>query len=662
QTAWSPDKNGGALGADNPTFHASIGWDWIPTIRGRNIGIWNDVYLSSSGPVTVENPFVRTDLPLPDTTSADVSVEVTLVNHDTSRVDGLLCGTFGDVSFSTPVSLRRSETKKIVLDPYTHAALRLKNPALWWPNGYGAQNLYDVKLWFETADQTISDVASFHIGVREMAYSELGDALKIWVNGRRFIGRGGNWGFPEANLGYRGREYDVAVRYHKDMNFTMIRNWVGQTGDEEFFDTCDRHGIMVWQDFWLANPVDGPNPDDDGMFLDNVNDFILRIRHHPSVGLYCGRNEGDPPPAIDDGIRDAVLKLHPGLHYISNSAFGVVSGGGPYRAQPIASYFRQRATPKFHSEMGMPNIVTYDSYQLMIPDSVTWPQGRMWGLHDFCLEGAQGGSSFIEQMKDLFGPIDDLKEWLSLAQWVNYQGYRAMFEAQSKYRMGLLLWMSHPAWPSFVWQTYDYYFEPTAAYFGCKKASEPLHIQWNAYSDSIEVVNYHARDAVNLTATAQLINLDGAVQWEQGITLSCPEDQTVRCFPLDYPDNLSTVYFIRLTLFQDEQLVSENFYWRGSLQAVRRLPRIDLTHSTAVAKSGDKWLIRTELENRSQHPALMIRLKVVDEGGDRLLPVIYSDNYVSLLPGEKRSISMQIADADTHGKKPTVFIEGLNIR
>jgi hypothetical protein len=667
QTALSPDKNGGALGADNPTYHASVGWDWIPTIRGRNIGIWNDVFLSTSGAVTVENPFVSIDLPLPDTSFADVHMEVTVVNHDTIQVKGRLHGTFGSIAFATPVTLRPSETKLIKLNPYTHPALRLKNPKLWWPNGYGKQDLYDVNLWFEADDHVISDVKSFKAGVREMAYSELDDILKIWINGRRFIGRGGNWGFPESNLSYRDREYDIAVRYHKDMNFTIIRNWVGQTGDDAFYEACDRHGIMVWQDFWLANPVDGPNPNDNEMFLANAKDFVLRIRNHPSIALYCGRNEGNPPPVIDDGIREIIPKLHPGLHYISNSAFGVVSGGGPYRAQPLKFYFERRATPKFHSEMGMPNIVPYESYRLMIPDSAAWPQGRMWGVHDFCLEGAQGGSSFIEQMNSSFGPINNVKDWLSLAQWVNYQGYRVMFEAQSKHRMGLLLWMSHPAWPSFVWQTYDYYFEPTAAYFGCKKASEPLHIQWNVLSDSIEVVNYNSLLGANLTAKAELINLEGVVQWQKEISLNCPIDNTVRCFPLEYPDNLSAVYFIRLKLFHSDNVISENLYWRGSeegtLKAVRSLPKVALQTTTKVNKKGDRWLLTTDLKNTSTQPVLMVRLKVVREkSGDRILPALYSDNYLFLFPGDRCMVTIEVADADTRGEKPDVIIEGLNVR
>ena len=174
-------------------------------------------------------------------------------------------------------------------------SVRFENPRLWWPTGYGEPHLYPVELSFEVSGGNISDVKTFQAGLRQMTYSEDGGALKIYINGGSLVPKGGNWGFSESMLRYRAREFDAAVRYHRDMNFTMIRNWVAQIGQDEFFEACDRHGIVVWQDFWLANPWDGPDPSDDEMFMLNARDFILRIRHHPSIGLYCGRNEGMPP-------------------------------------------------------------------------------------------------------------------------------------------------------------------------------------------------------------------------------------------------------------------------------------------------------------------------------------------------------------------------------
>jgi len=665
KTALNADKNGGVLGGDNPTYHASIGWDWIPTIRGRNIGIWNDVHLDATGNVTVDDPFISARLNLPDTTEAGITMEVTLSNHSEMTVSGTLESKFGKIAVQKDVSVGPGAQLNVKFAPADYPALSISNPELWWPNGYGRQILHKVEISFK-ADGEISDSKSFMSGIREMTYTEEDGILNLYVNGRRFIGHGGNWGFPESNLEYRGREYDAAVAYHADMNFTMIRNWVGQTGDDEFYEACDRHGIMVWQDFWLANPADGPDPYDPELFMDNAENMVRRIRNHPSIGLYCGRNEGNPPEVLDTALRSMIPQLHPGIHYISNSSMGVVSGGGPYNALPVRDYFLLYGFNKFHSERGMPNVMNYESLVEMLPESSLWPQNSLWGIHDYCLESAQRAASFNQMIDKAFGMPDNAKRFTELAQWINYNGYRGMFEGRSMYRQGLLLWMSHPAWPSMVWQTYDYYFDPTAAYFGCKKACEPLHIQWNPVYDTIEVVNLYAGDRKGLKAKAQLLNMDGSVFWEKETLVDCREDETVNCFRLEFPDRLTSVHFIRLSLREGDKVVSENFYWRGvedgNYQALNKLPHVKLEDATIVKRSGEDWIITTTLINSTDTPALMVRLKVVGkQSGKRILPVFFSDNYVSLMPGEKKLITMKFKNCDTRGEKPAIEISGFNL-
>jgi Glycosyl hydrolase 2 galactose-binding domain-like/Exo-beta-D-glucosaminidase Ig-fold domain/Glycosyl hydrolases family 2/NedA-like, galactose-binding domain len=658
-------KNGGALGADNPTYHASIGWDWISTIRGRNTGIWDNVFLTRSGPVTIENPFVTTVLPLPDTSRADVNISLDLINHDARPVTGTLRVGFGDLQLEQHVTVDGLATKSVTLSPSTHPQLRIQNPALWWPVGYGEPKLHNIRLSFERAGG-VSSVREFQAGLRQMTYSEEGGALKIWVNGRRFVARGGNWGFGESMLRYRAREFDAALRYHREMNFTMIRNWVGQIGEDELYEACDRHGIMVWQDFWLANPWDGPEPNDDALFMTNVKDVVLRIRNHPCMGLYCGRNEGFPPKPLEDGIRQVLTAFHPDLHYVPSSADNTVSGHGPYSAMPIAFYFGFGADPKLHSEMGAPNIPPIESVRVMMPASATWPQGLDWGLHDFCLQGAANGASYLNMIENAYGGATSLEEWVQLAQFINYDIYRAMFEAQSKYRMGLLLWMSHPCWPSFVWQTYDYYFEPTAAYFGCKKGSEPLHIQWNPVTESIEVVNYSGGNARGLTASVEVLNMDGTRKWQKSELLDSAEDSVTAPIKMDYPSGLSPVHFLRLSLYRGDEPVSTNFYLRGlqqdNFRALRLLPQVNLTAATRTGRRGTIWQLTTDLSNASDEPALMVRLKAVrSTSGDRILPAIYSDNYIALVPGERRTIQTELRDADTRGEAPRIAVDGFNV-
>lgn len=663
----STDFNGGILGADNPTFHATIGWDWIPTMRGRNIGIWNDVFLTTTGKVTVQDPYVQTQFALPDTTQARLTAEVVVKNHDGKDVSGVLQGKVGDVTFEQPVELRAGEERTVVFDADRFPQLQVKNPRLWWPNGYGTPYLYDANFTFKVGEE-VSDARDFKVGIRQMTFNEDGGVLNLYVNGRRFIGRGGNWGFSESNLNYRGREYETAVAYHADMNFTMLRNWVGMIGDEELYDACDKYGIMIWQDFWLANPADGPDPYYPDMFIANAEDYVKRIRSHASIGLYCGRNEGFPPETIDKALRRIVKEEHPGMHYISSSADDVVSGHGPYRMLPAKTYFTlETGNDKFHSERGMPNVLTYESFLRTYSPEGIWPQSDQWGMHDYTLEGAQGATSFNEIIATGYGQPESAEEFANLAQWVNYDGHRSLFESRSKNRMGLLMWMSHSCWPSMVWQTYDYYFEPTAAYFAIKKASEPLHIQWNPATDEVEVVNYHAGLRPGLKARVQVLNMDATVAWEKEVTVDSREDTTEKCIKLEFPDGLSQVHFIKLVLEENGKAVSENFYHRSKVennyQALKQLPKVSLRAQTQYDKGDDgEWKAEVTVENRSQTPALMVRLNIVgDKDGKQFLPIFYSDNYFALLPGETKVVRVQWKDVDTRGNAPLLKVSGYNV-
>jgi hypothetical protein len=240
-----------------------------------------------------------------------------------------------------------------------------------------------------------------------------------------------------------------------------------------------------------------------------------------------------------------------------------------------------------------------------------------------------------------------------------------MFEGQSQLRMGLLIWMSHSAWPSLLWQTYDYYFDPTAGYFGAKKACEPLHIQWNPVTDQVEVVNYSAGQSRGLTAHAEILNLDGSLRWEKTVPLDSEEDSVSTPLRMEYPAGLTAAHFIRLSLRRGGDAISTNFYLRGTQEgdyrAIRTLPKVKLEATTRAERQGDRWLLTTELRNVSAHPALMVRLKAVREkSGDRILPALYSDNYIALMPGERRSIRTELEHADTRGETPRIVVEGFN--
>lgn len=659
KSALNTDFNGGILGADNPTFHASIGWDWITTVRGRNIGIWRDVYTRRTGAVTVHDPYVATHLTADGT--ALVTPEVIVRNHSMQRQVTTVTGHIGTTTFSRTVTLNPLDARTLRFTPEEFPALAMEHPALWWPNGYGEPTLHDAGFKAVTEGGT-SDAIDFKAGLREMTYSETDDVLKLYINGRRFVGRGGNWGFAEHNLSYRAREYDIAVRYHRDMHFTMIRNWVGQTGDVEFYEACDRYGIMVWQDFWLANPSDGPEPADEAMFLANAEDYAYKIRRHPSLGLWCGRNEGYPPLTLDRALRRLTLEATPGIHYIGSSADEVVSGHGPYRALPPREYFAMTAgRDKIHSERGMPAVMNYGSTLRALGSEGLFtgePSAevlRMWGLHDFTREGAQFGTTFYELLSTQYGVPRDTRQFCQLAQAINYDGYRALFESRSAKRKGLILWMTHPCWPSMVWQTYDYYFDPTGALFGARKACEPLHIQYNPQADSVEVVNYSAGDLPGLKADITLRRTDGTVIAHRKAKVHSTEDSTL---PLAMPQHEVTgPYFLDLTLSsgkKGDSPLSTNRYLLQAEPALMDLSKPDL-HVEEIAPGQ----VRLSVAEGSA-PALLVHLQLLQPDGTEVLPVFWDDNYFHLLPGETRTITYDYAPADAAGHTPHVSVETLN--
>ena len=647
--------NGGILGADNPTFHASVGWDWITTVRGREAGIWNEVYLTTTGMVTVSDPYVQTILS-GDQKTVSLHPSVFVRNNDNKAVKGTLSGYIGDVRFAKTVTLPAHAELEMTFTPEQFPQLTSSDFRLWWPNGYGEPYLYDAGFTF-TPETSPSSSINYKAGLREMKYVDATDSLRIYVNGRRFIPLGGNWGFDEHNLLYRSREYDIAVGYHRDMNFTMIRNWVGQIGDEAFYEACDRHGIMVWQDFWLANPADGPDPYDNVLFLDNAYDYTRRMRSHASIGLYCGRNEGFPPEAIDRKLREYVHLLAPGMEYISHSSSEGVSGGGPYRALTMKEYFGKQSG-KIHSERGMPNVMNIESLRRTFSPDALWPQSLQWGQHDFNLQGAQRSSEFNRLVEEGFGEAKSAEEFSRWAQLINYNGYRGMFESTSKSRAGLLLWMSHPCWPSMVWQTYDYYFEPTAAYFGAKKACEPLHIQYNALTDSIEVVNHSAGNQTKINATVTIFDLNGKRVRQQKAKINSAEDSTQAWLKLSAltPNVTTDVYFLRLQLSDQNGLLSENLYIMGrrenDYRALTSLPKPVLQQQVKI--SGEQADVT--IKNTGKTPAVFLRLNLKGEDDEQILPVIYSDNYVTLMPGEQRTITVAWKRQDARGQQPHIEI------
>ncbi|MFF4253686.1 discoidin domain-containing protein [Streptomyces sp. NPDC001663] len=498
--------------------------------------------------------------------------------------------------------------------------------------------------------------------------------LKISVNGVRVFCRGGNWGWDELLRRMPAERMDAAVRMHRDMNFTMIRNWVGSSNREEFYASCDEHGLLVWNDFPNAWAMDPP---DHKAFLDLAQDTVRRYRIHPSVVVWCGANEGNPPGPVDDGMRAAVRAEAPDVLYQNNSAGGIVSGGGPYGWVEPERYSSPTTYGSgsfgFHTEIGMPVVSTAETMRRLVGDEPEWPVGGAWYYHDWSTKGNQAPQNYRAAIESRLDTATGLEDFCRKAQFVNYENHRAMFEAWNANlwddASGLMLWMSHPAWYSTVWQTYDYDFDVNGAYYGARKAGEPVHVQADPTDGRVIAVNHTPHPITGATVTARRYDLSGRqLAPEQRKSVDIAASATASAFTVTQADSLPACHLLRLRLTDAHGgLLSENTYWRYREAAdMRALNAVAQTRVSvdikAADRSGPRRTLTARLRNRGSSVAAMIRVSLLDaQTGHRVLPTLYSDNYLWLLPGESRLVTASWPTSAPGAARPRLHVEGYNV-
>ncbi len=665
--------NGGESAIDGPTFLCTIGWDWIPAIRDRDTGIWQKVFLSATGPVVVKDPLVTTELPLPSTDSADIGVLATVENVTGEPVTGELQGSIGEAAFSKPVTLAAHSTQTVSFDAKTTPSLHLDHPRLWWPNGYGPQNLMKLHLSFKTGNK-ISDTQEVSFGVRKITYSVPGtDTLTISVNGVPIFIRGGNWGLDEALKRIPRERLEAEIRLHRLANLNLIRNWVGQSTGEDFYELCDKYGILVWDEFFQPNPGDGPDPTDLATYIANVRDKILRFRNHPAIMLWCARNEGFPPPEIDAALRKLLAELEPTRRYQPSSTDGPgVRSHGPYSWRTPRAFYKI-TDDYFKTETGSVSVPTLESIHGMMPSKDWESINDDWAEHDFA-KGNSGAEEYPAELAARYGKVANLADFVRKAQLMNYEAYRAMYEGRNAQMFhpatAVITWMSNPAQPSFVWQLYHYDLEPNASLFAVKHANELVHIQFNEATGELQVVNNLPVAVTGAVAHVTLYNLDGTVAAEQDFPVTAQPSATTTLGPVTLPAALSPVHFIKLDL--DNALgkpISSNFYWHAPAEhpddftALSQLPMVKLDAKVERTLDADgQQVVTVALHNPTESIALMAHLQLRNsKSGERVLPVFASDNYVSLVPDETRTITLTAAAGDFADPGAQVVVDGWNV-
>jgi len=727
--AAGPGENGGSLALDGPTFVATEGWDWIPGIRDRNSGLWQDVELTATGPLRLLDPQVVTRLPLPRTDTATVQIRVPVENPGSTAVRADIEAAIEGNRIRKHAVLEPGVTD-IVLEPSEFKELRLIRPRLWWPNGYGPADLYTLELTVRN-DGTVSDTKSIRFGVRQVTYElslfdHLGNLRRVevdptsgslrherlvdvrheaikrtasgWaesltpagerspavrdvattaltpylvirVNGIPIAARGGNWGMDDSRKRIARERLEPYFRLHRDAHLNIIRNWVGQSTEDVFYDLADEYGLLVLNDFWASTQDFQVEPQDPQLFLANARDVIRRYRNHPSIALWFGRNEGVPQPILNEGLAD-LIATEDGTRFYTGSSNAInLQGSGPYNWRPPQQYFTDLARG-FSVEVGTPSLASLESLRKWIPEADRWPIDDTYAYHDWHFGGNGDTATFMRALESELGPAQSLEDFERKAQLMSYVSHRAIFEGFQahlwSHNSGRLLWMTHPAWPSNTWQIYTSDYDTPAAYYAVAKACEPVHAQLNLPDFSPTVVNIGLTPRASLKLTTRVLSLDDRPLLERVDRLAVTPNAvaTLAPLPLNAVLDREGLVVVSLTLTDaHDSVLSRNVYWEAAdeagLQRLSTLAPQGLTVSASAHPESGESTIEISLENRGNVPALLAKLTVLDAAAEPVLPAFYSDNYLTLLPHETRHLEVRCPDA---GRRCTnVALRGWNV-
>jgi exo-1,4-beta-D-glucosaminidase len=682
--------------------------DWNPAPPDKNMGLWREVFLTASGPVALRYPTVVSHVDAAG--NAQLTVTALLKNSTNQAVKGTLKGTLDKLEFSQDVDLGPGENKDVTFEPETFPQLNLTHPRLWWPEQMGKPELYSLRMEFVVNGRE-SDQSATNFGIREVTSELNADQRRVFsINGKKILIRGGGW-TPDMMLRENSQRLADEFRYVRDMGLNTIR-LEGKLETEEFFERADREGILVmagwcccdhWEHWgkWKLQDFD--------IAKASLQDQIYRLRSHPSVVMWLNGSDNPPPPDVEEMYLAVEKQLHFPNPVVSSATAKPtsVSGDsgvkmtGPYEYVAPSYWTEDKIDGSHHCNPGGcggaygfntetspgPAVPPIESLRAMLPKEHLWPIDDWWNFH-------AGGGEFkdihvyTEALTARYGKADTLEDYALKAQLMNYEGIRAMFEAYShnKYTStGVIQWMLNNAWPSMIWHLYDYYLRPGGGYFGAKLAMEPLHPLY-AYDDrSVWVVSSRYDDVKGLKLKTKIYNLDMTEKFSQESSVDAAGDSTNKVLTLPALPEASSVYFLVLRLEDSAgKVVGSNFYWLSTKSetldweksnwfmtptsafadytALSQLPKATLKIGAHTERLAGESITHVTVENPSKTLAFFIRLKV-NQGarGEEILPVIWEDNYFSLLPGEKREVTATYRGTTLGGAKPDVEVSGWNV-
>ncbi len=686
--------------------------DWNPEPADHNMGIWRNVQLQISGAVSIDKPFIQTKVDTVTLNHAEVTVSAVLHNYSDKIINGELKGMIGkEIAFSQKVLIQPNSSKEVIFTPSAFSQLSINHPKLWWVHTLGNPHLYDLHLRFNSGNE-ISDSSHTRFGIRSVSdYITKEGHRGFRLNGKKILIKGGGWTDPmllNATPEYERAGIDYAV--HTNMNAIRMEGFWGN--NQHIYNLCDAKGILIMVGFscqweWenlVGNKDDKYSaiitPEQNDIAAESWHDQILWLRNHPSIFTWLYGSDKWPRPELEERYLATLKELDTTRPSVSSAkevqsiitGHSAVKMRGPYDYVPPNYWYVDTAYGGafgFNTETGPgPQIPVLESLKKMIPVDSLWPIGSAWMYH-----AARGEfhnlTYYNNAMDNRLGKAKDLDDYLRKAQYLNYEGMRAMYEAFEANRFkatGIIQWMYNASWPKLWWQLYDYYLMPTAAFYGARKANEPLHISYNYGNNGVDIMNNTAQKLADLSAEITVLDINMKKVFQKKITSNTVGAQhTEPVFTLPANLNLSKTWFLDLRLYNKQHhLISSNFYVLSSqkdtldvkkstwyvtpqtsfadLTLLQDLPNVKLEKSETVTKKGEDTHVKVKLKNPSAYLAFMVHLDMKKkESAESVLPVFWNENYFTLLPGEERTVSGYCHTADLHGDRVSIAVSGWNI-
>ncbi len=664
----------GMLARDYTKWDA-LGWDWQPAIRDRDMGITEDVFLSITNDIEIEDLYITSKLHLPDTTTAEIAISASLVNHSDFEKEGVMKVVVkngnDEIAFEEPYKIEPHSVKEFYWDKNNAKALRIQNAKLWWPFGYGAQNLYTATLSAETQpNDKVNATETF--GIRKVETYIGAKERVIKINGREIYPRGGNW-VIDMMLNWNASRYEKEILLTRNANLNMLRVW-GPTGvaPKALYEAADKYGILMWQDF--LNDFWGTFKNTPGfqpeitLYEKATTGIVKKLRNHPSLIIWCGGNEGVNPR---EELILSILKNHDSRDsrfYLKQSDGDGLHGGGPYHTLEPKDYFSHPKLNGFSSEIGPSGIPPLQSMGKFMPEmGKTWAPGRfpldgVWAYHDannWPGDDSRKFTSYDDMLRKYYGAPDTtevvkaVENYIEKCQLINFDVYRAAIESINRQlwsnASGILLWKSNSSWPSITWQVYDWYLQTNAGYYGAKKAGSSFHVQLNRNDNSVSVLNLQNQNHVEIMVKATLFDLYMKTVWSETKTLNAGANCSVFS-GITVPESPSTQFLKLSVTGAAGEILAENFYWlneQNDYKALNSLhePKLDVAVSN-VSNSGN-YKFQVLVKNMGQSLTFMLNLKLVGKDSKQeILPAFWSDNYICLLPGESKTLEVEILPDD----------------